>query len=100
MRCERVLGDAGNKVAVLGGDFLLARASIQLARLPNTEVSGAAGLADSSPARFWWIQCDLLVVRPLLSHLGCCLQCVYVQTGIKLLLLLFLLPCSWSMVLE
>jgi hexaprenyl-diphosphate synthase len=29
----------GNKLAILGGDFLLARASISLARLRNLEVS-------------------------------------------------------------
>jgi len=36
--CSAAHVNFGNKVAVLGGDFLLARASIQLARLPNTEV--------------------------------------------------------------
>lgn len=31
----------GNKLAVLGGDFLLSRASISLARLRNLEVTDA-----------------------------------------------------------
>ena len=34
----------GNKLAVLGGDFLLSRASISLARLRNLEVTNALKL--------------------------------------------------------
>jgi len=36
--CSSAHVNFGNKVAVLGGDFLLARASIQLARLPDPEI--------------------------------------------------------------
>lgn len=56
----------GNKLAILGGDFLLSRASVSLARLRNLEVF---------VVRISFVHCLLL------HCCGCCSKCLRTATG-------------------